>query len=121
MLNLSCLGKELETKEMPKRLLHAWAGLGRDKAFLVLCRNRGSLCCYMVLWFQTVAMLRHSLSMSRHKFCFSVATEVSLSRSRRSRQEVKRCDFHVTMGLVLAGGFVGRDRTFLVATKNYQE
>ena len=59
--------------------------------------------------------------MSRQNFRFSVVIEASLSRPRRLQQEVRLCDFYVAMGLVLARGFLGRDRTFLVATENYQD
>ena len=37
--------------------------------------------------------------------CDDVATEVSLSRQRRSQQEVRYCNFQVATGLVLAGDF----------------
>ena len=56
---------------MPERLLQVWQVLGHDRGFLaateflVLCRNRGSLCRDMVLRLQVVAWLRHSIFMSR--------------------------------------------------------
>ena len=56
-------GKELEVQEMQGRLLHVWVGfrwqqgfLGRDRVFLVLCRNRGPLCRDLVFKFHAVAM-----------------------------------------------------------------
>ena len=42
----TCLGKFKVATRVP----------GRDKAFLVLCHDRGSLCHDMVLWFQVVVM-----------------------------------------------------------------
>ena len=46
---------------------------------MVWCRDRGSLCCDMVLGLQVVAMSQNSLSILRQCFCFSVVT---MSRQR---------------------------------------
>ena len=59
---------------MPEGYCRFGQVLGRDKSFLVvtkflvLCRNRGSLCRNMVLRLQVVAWSRHSFSMSRQCF-----------------------------------------------------
>ena len=80
----------------------------------LLCRDRGFLV-------TTETVTTRGQAMSRQNFRFSVVIEASLSRLRRSQQEVRLCVFYVAMGLVLARGFLGRDRTFLVATENYQD
>ena len=58
----------------PDRLLQVWVSFKSRQEFLVmteflvLCRDKGSLCRDMVLRLQAVAKLRHSLSMSRQCF-----------------------------------------------------
>ena len=69
--------------------------LGCDKSFLVateflvLCRDRGSLCRDVVLRVQVVSWSRHCIFMSRRCLLLyrdNAAIEVFMSRSRRPRQ-----------------------------------
>ena len=84
-----------------------------------MCRDRGSLCRDMVLRLQAVAWSRHTIS-CRDSALFlcrdDVAIEVSLSRPRRPRQEVRCCTFCVATGLVWQG-FLCRDRVILCRDK----
>ena len=96
-IELNALIIELEVQEIPKiRLLLFWVATGnswlRHSSFLVLCRDRNSVS-------------RHGSQILSHRNCRNmtflvatgvlvlcrddVVTEVSLSRLRRSRREVR--------------------------------
>ena len=87
--------------------------------FLVLCRDRVSLCRDIVLRLKVVVRSQHRLS-SRDSVLFlcrdNVATEVSFSRPRRPRQEVRCRTFHAATGFSQDVKFLCCDRVFYVAT-----
>ena len=122
----------MEVQDGLKRLLQVWVSFRSRQEilvateFLVLCRDRGSLCRNMVLRLQTVARSRHSLSMSHSVLllCFdNVVTEVSLSQRDGHDKRFGVIPFMLQQSLVRAKGFYVATgfslyMGFLVATDN---
>ena len=74
MITYSVLGKSWRYRKCEKGYCRFGQVLDRNRSFLVvteflvLCRDRGSLCRDMVLRLQAVAWSRHSFSMSQQCF-----------------------------------------------------
>ena len=122
MTTYSVLGKSWRCRKCLKGYCRFGQVLGRNRGFLVmteflvLCRDKGSLCHDMVIRLQAIAWSRHSTCHDSALFlcCDDVATVVSLSRPRRPQQEVRCCTLRVATSLVLVGISLSRQSIFML-------
>ena len=121
MTTYSVFGKSWRCRKCQKGYYRFGKVLGRNRGFLVaieflvLCRDRGSLCHDMVLRLQEVAWSRHSTCHDSALFICrdNVAIVVSLSWPRRPQQEVRCCTLRVATSLVLVGFSLSRQSIFM--------
>ena len=102
-MKLLCFRKELEVREMPGRLLRVEQVLGRDKGFTSRDRVYFWFCVMTgvpsvaILFLGFMQLLCRDIVLPCHDNALliyrdNVMTEVSLSRPRRSEQEVRCCN-----------------------------